>query len=158
LYLIPFFETFFCARTAEVEAFMTSFGAVQATLLEHRDAMRTMVGILHDADWYDTYESVVEARTGNTPLWLGACSSECGSSCQYCAPSADAARIKALEDENIKLRRELQDRQNFIVAVASMVAKTHCVETTQPVFDSTLCTNTLWHSHSQTSTLVSKIR
>ena len=103
---------------------MTSFSRVQASLLAHRNEMRIMTDILQDADLYEQYEAVVEEHTGNIPFWLGECSSQCGPSCPCCATSADAARIKALEDENTKLRRELQDRQNFIVAAASMVAKT----------------------------------
>ena len=103
---------------------MASFSELQALMQEHRNEMRIMTGILEDADLYDQFEAVVEERTGNNQLWLGACSSLCEPSCSYCATSADAARIKALEDENANLRRELQDRQNFIVAAASMVAKT----------------------------------
>ena len=83
-----------------------------------------MTAILENADLYEQFQAEVEEQTGNNQLWLGKCSSECEPSCPYCATSADAARIKALEDENANLRRELQDRQNFIVAAASMVAKT----------------------------------
>jgi len=99
---------------------------LQALMHEHRNEMRIMTGILEDAGLYQEFQDEVEERTGNNELWLGACNSECGllCSCLYCGTSAEAARIKALEDENAKLRRELQDRQNFIVAVASGVAAT----------------------------------
>ena len=103
---------------------MTLFSRVQASLLAHRDEMRIMTDILQDADLLEQFRDEVEEQTGNTPFWLGECSSLCPPSCPCCGTSTDAARIKALEDENTKLRRELQDRQNFIVAAASMVAKT----------------------------------
>ena len=83
-----------------------------------------MTAILENADLYEQFQAEVEEQTGNTPCWLRKCSSLCPPSCPFCATSTDATRIKALEDENTKLRRELQDRQNFIVAAASMVAKT----------------------------------
>ena len=82
-----------------------------------------MTAILENADLYEQFKDEVEAQTGNSPVCLY-CSSLCKPWFPCCGTSTDAARIKALEDENTKLRRELQDRQNFIVAAASMVAKT----------------------------------
>ena len=129
---------------------MASFSMVQAQLLAMRNEMRIMTGILEGADdlagvWpglYDQFQDEVEEQTGNGPSWLEECSSECGPSYPFCATSADAARIKALEDENAKLRRELQDRQNFIVAAASMVAKTNqdMRKTEAPTFPNTMST------------------
>ena len=83
-----------------------------------------MTAILQTANLYEQFEAEVAAQTGNDPVCLYECSSRCKPWFPCCGTSTDATRIKALEDENTKLRRELQDRQNFIVAAASMVAKT----------------------------------
>ena len=103
---------------------MTSFSGVQASLLRHRNEMRIMTAILENADLYEQFQAEVEEQTGNTESHLGPCSSLCKPWFPCCGTSTDATRIKALEDENTKLRRELQDRRNFIIATRSMVAKT----------------------------------
>ena len=110
----------------------TTFAKLLRDLAEHRDEMRDMMDVLEEHDNDDEFREKVMQRTGNTPLWLGQCDG-------FCAPTTSPERrcrcpecmrrhgetmcpeVAALQAENVALRRELQDRENFIVAMRSAV-------------------------------------
>ena len=101
----------------------SAYARIHGLLLQHRIEMRIMGGMLEDVVNEEEYEAAMIEQTGNTGLWLGECGSECRPSCPYCKQKSDDDRVKFLEAENALLRRELQDRQNFIIAVKSFANK-----------------------------------
>lgn len=114
----------------------TAFAQLLRSLHEHRDEMRDMMEIIHEHDAEEAFEERLMTRTGNNPRWLGRC--EPGE-CDRCSPTTilqrmcwdcvnatfvmDCPEMAALRAENVALRRELSDRQNFIAAVRSMAQR-----------------------------------
>ena len=95
------------------------YSALQGVLLTHRIEMRLMMEQLEVQGFEEVYHAFVIERTGNTGFWLGECYSGCPPSCPFCKQNPEDDRINFLEAENALLRRELQDRRDFIIAVKS---------------------------------------
>ena len=114
----------------------TAYACLLRALQEHRDEMRVMMEIVNEHNAEEDFRERLMERTGNNEFWLGPSEPE---ECARCTPNTplerrcwdcidatlvtDCPEMAELRADNAALRRELNDRQNFITAVSSMAQR-----------------------------------